>query len=90
MLLLHLYHKFFNHKLNKIIIIMNININLDDIDKINSTKLRELPATTESTIQLLRHLKLLPTKVNDNESCPKDCNDWYTGKNQREIDGMFI
>ncbi|CAF3444426.1 unnamed protein product [Rotaria sp. Silwood2] len=38
-----------------------------------------LASTTESTIKLLLHLKLLPTKPNDNDPCPKACNEWYIG-----------
>ncbi len=61
---------------------MDTNIDIKDIDKINSSKLHVLTPTTESTSRLLCKLTLFPTKLNDNDSCPKGCNDWYTGKNK--------
>ena len=62
---------------------------IDNIDAINARKIHLMTTTNEQTIQLLRDLRLLPTKPSDNDSCAKECNDWYTGK-FKGIDGMLI
>ena len=68
---------------------MNINIDVEDIDKINSRKLHELTMTQESTIQLLQNLKLLLLKLGNAYSCLKRCNNWHMGKSANREDGMF-
>ena len=68
---------------------MNTNINIGDIEKINIRKLHALTSIIESTIKLLRHLKLLLNKLNGDDSSSKSCNNWYTSKSTRETGNMF-
>ena len=64
---------------------MNINITVDNLDTINSRKMHELTIISLSTIQLLHHLKLLPTTGKNGDPCPKGCNDWCMGTGKDRI-----
>ena len=65
---------------------MNDLPNINDLDSINTRKLHRLTSTPEDTIQLLQHLKLLPTTASD--PCSKGCSNWYMGKSTEYDDGM--
>jgi len=61
-------------------------IDVDEIDTMNLRTLHDLTSTDFNTIQFLQHLKLLPTKPSDQDSCKKKCNDWYLAYLQRKGD----
>ena len=64
---------------------MDINITVDDLDTINSRRIHELAMTWLSTIQLLQHLKPLPTTAKNDDTYLKGCNDWYLGTEKDDI-----
>ncbi|CAF3078073.1 unnamed protein product [Rotaria sp. Silwood2] len=57
---------------------MDVNIEIDDLDKLTSRKIHEMTTTSKSTILLLQKLKLLPTLPTTIEQCGQQNNhDWY-------------
>ena len=57
----------------------------------NLRMLHELTTTQFNTIQFLQHLKLLPTKPSDKDSCKQTCDNWYRAHlGNRGDEGMFF
>ena len=66
---------------------MDINIDIDGLDKLISRKIHELTATKKSTILLLQELKLLPTIPTTIEQCGQQNNHaWYLAKYSKSND----
>jgi len=51
---------------------MDFFINVDKIDTMNLRIFHELTTTQVTKLQFLQHLKLLPTKSSDDQSCKKN------------------
>ena len=68
---------------------MGMFVDAEDLDTMNLKTLHELTTTQKNTIKFLQHLKLIPIKPN--ESCTKNCNDWYLGSvANRGDEGIFL
>ncbi|CAF1003356.1 unnamed protein product, partial [Rotaria sordida] len=66
---------------------MNLNIEIDDLDKLTLRKIHELTKTNISTILLLQKLKLLPTLPTKIEQCGQQNNhSWYLAEYNKSID----
>ena len=67
---------------------MDINIDIDDLDKLTSRKIHELTATKKSTILFLQEMKLLPTIPTTIERCGQQNNHtWYLAEYSKSNDG---
>ncbi|CAF2948120.1 unnamed protein product [Rotaria sp. Silwood2] len=67
---------------------MDVNIEIDDLDKLTSRKIHEMTTTSKSTILLLQKLKLLPTLPTTIEQCGQQNNHaWYFAEYSKSNDG---
>ncbi|CAF1187958.1 unnamed protein product [Rotaria sordida] len=70
---------------------MTMLIGIDEIDVMNLREFHEFTITQFDTIQILQHLKLLPTKPSNDQSCKEKCNAWYLGCTRNKGDeGMLL
>ncbi len=67
---------------------MDVNIAIDDLDKLTSRKIHEMTTTKKNTILLLQQLKLLPTLPITVERCGQQNNHaWYLAEYSKLNDG---
>ncbi len=68
---------------------MDINIEIDDLDKSTSRKIDKMTEMKKSTILFLQKLKLLPTMPTVIEQCDEHNNhSWYLAEYNKRNDGQ--